>query len=78
MVGWRSTKLLMGPADRIITPAAMITAAIMIASWSTMPTAVMTESSEKTTSSRSICTMTLANEGMTRAETRPSTPSSFW
>ena len=40
-------------------PMAMMTAIIMMARWSTMPTAVMTESSENTASSTTICvTMT--------------------
>ena len=43
----------------------MTTAAIMTPTWSTMPTAVMTESSEKTMSSRMIWKMTLPKEGWT-------------
>ncbi len=41
-----------------ITPTAMTTAAIMIGTSSTRPTAVSTESSENTMSSRTICTST--------------------
>ncbi len=43
-----------GPAATSITPIAMTTAAIMTRISSAMPTAVMTESSEKTTSSSTI------------------------
>ena len=42
-----------------------------------MPTAVITESSEKTMSSSMICTMTAANDGATRADVCPSSPSSL-
>ncbi len=77
MVGWRSTNSPRGLAKRIITPAAMTTAATMISSWSTMPTAVITESSEKTTSNSRTCTMTLKKEALTRVDVCPSTPSSF-
>ena len=42
-----------------------------------MPTAVITESSEKTMSSRRICTITLQNDAAVRVETWPSSPSSF-
>ena len=41
-----------------------------------MPTAVITESSEKTMSSSMICAMTAANDGATRVEPCPSSPSS--
>ena len=44
-----------------MTPTAMTIAMIMTASWSTKPTAVMTESSEKTMSMRPIWMMTLRN-----------------
>ena len=53
-VGWRLTKVLMGPAENIITPTARITAVIIIAISSAIPTAVMTESREKTISSTTI------------------------
>jgi hypothetical protein len=63
MVGWRSTKSLIIREDSSITMTAMTTAAIMIDTCSTMPTAVITESSENTISSSRICTMTLVNDG---------------
>ena len=44
---------------------------------SAMPTAVMTESSEKTMSSSRICTMTAPNDAATRALPWPSSPSSL-
>ena len=49
----------------------------MTRTWLTMPTAVMTESSENTMSSSMICSSTLAKEGPTLAEPWPSSPSSF-
>ena len=55
----------------------MITAVIMTHSSSTMPTAVMTESSEKTMSSSMIWTITLANDAATRPDACPSSPSSL-
>ena len=58
-------------------PTAMITAAIITHSSSTMPTAVMTESSENTMSSSMIWTITLANEAAALAEPCPSSPSSL-
>jgi hypothetical protein len=54
IVGWRLMKELMGPAENIITPTARITAVTMMLIWSAMPTAVMTESNEKTISSSAI------------------------
>ena len=47
-------------------PTAMMTAVTMTHSSSTMPTAVMTESSEKTMSRSMIWTITLANDAATR------------
>src|SRR5215813_5251369 len=67
-VGWRLTKSLMGPEANNIIKTAMITAVIITHSWLAMPTAVMTESSEKTMSSKMICVMTLGNEAWTVAE----------
>ena len=64
-VGWRWTKSPTVPAKTIMNAIAMITAAIMTPTWSTMPTAVMTESSEKTMSRRTIWKMTLPKEGWT-------------
>jgi len=61
MVGWRSTNSEIGRAIAIMTSTATITAAIMTSTWSTMPTAVMTESSENTMSTMAICAMTLPN-----------------
>ncbi len=72
MVGWRSTKSPRGLASTIIASAAITTAAIMIESWLTIPTAVITESNEKTTSNNRTCTITLTNEALTRAEALPS------
>ena len=54
-----------------------MTAAIMTHSSSTMPTAVMTESSENTMSSSMIWTMTLANDAATLLDACPSSPSSL-
>jgi hypothetical protein len=54
IVGWRLMKELMGSAENIMTPTAKITAAIMMLIWLAMPTAVMTESNEKTISSTAI------------------------
>ena len=58
-------------------PTAMMTAVTITHSSSTMPTAVMTESSEKTMSSSMIWMMTLANDAATRLDACPSSPSSF-
>ena len=44
---------------------------------SVMPTAVITESSENTMSSKRIWRRTPVNDGATRAEACPSSPSSF-
>ena len=54
IVGWRSTKLLIAEADRIITTVEARTAAIITVRLSTIPTAVITESREKTMSSKRI------------------------
>ena len=58
-------------------PTASTTATTITASDSAMPTAVITESSENTMSSSMICTITAPNDGATRADRSPSTPSSF-
>ena len=50
MAGWLLTNSLKVPAASIIMIIEIITAAIMMLIWSAMPTAVMTESSEKTIS----------------------------
>ena len=58
-------------------PTANTTAITITVSDSAMPTAVITESSEKTMSSTMICRITALNDGATRADRSPSTPSSF-
>ncbi|MNU08496.1 hypothetical protein D3C72_2545700 [compost metagenome] len=50
-------KALMVPAASIITSTATMMAATMTGTWSTMPTAVITESSEKTMSMMAIWMM---------------------
>ncbi len=57
-VGLPSTNRLMGSGDNSITSAAMMTALTMTPLCSAMPTAVITESSEKTTSTTMICRIT--------------------
>ena len=47
-VGWALTKRIQRLEASSMMPMAMTTAIIMMARWSTMPTAVMTESSENT------------------------------
>src|SRR5574342_447010 len=59
MVGWRSTNVPMAPAKAIITPTAITMAATITERWPAMPTAVMTESSEKTTSRTAIWKSTM-------------------
>ena len=56
---------------------AMTTAVIMIETSLAMPTAVMTESSEKMMSSSMICPMTAANDGFTFGVPCASSPSSL-
>ncbi len=58
-------------------PTAKTTAMTITVIDSAMPTAVITESSEKTMSSSMIWKMTAPNDGATRADRSPSTPSSF-
>ena len=77
MVGWRFTKPLMASAETSITRMAMTTAAIMTRISSTMPTAVMTESSEKTMSRSRIWTITPAKVARVLALECPSSPSRF-
>ena len=55
--GWLDTKRPMLAAKAIIKPTEATTAAIMMATSSTMPTAVMMESSENTKSITKICKM---------------------
>ncbi|MNS83346.1 hypothetical protein D3C72_1171310 [compost metagenome] len=57
-VGWRPTNAINGRLATIMTAIASTTAIIMMLSSCTMPTAVMTESSENTASSTTICRMT--------------------
>ncbi len=71
-VGWAWTNRASGPDAKSMTPTAMTTAAIMIATSSTIPTAVSTESSENTMSSRTIWTRTL------RSEADPAARSTWW
>ena len=61
MLGWRSTKSLTVPADTSITSMARTMAMTMTDTWSAIPTAVMTESSENTMSSRRIWSRTQPN-----------------
>src|SRR5215210_7286789 len=76
-VGWRLTKPLTASAENSITPIATVTAAIITETWSTMPTAVMTESRENTMSRRTIWIRTLPNAAPTLALLCPSSPSRF-
>src|ERR1700761_2735626 len=62
--GWRSTKSPIGLAANIITATAATTAAIITPTRSTMPTAVMTESSENTRSMTAICAITLQKRAL--------------
>ena len=64
------------PDDIIMMPTATTTAMTITGSESAMPTAVITESSENTMSSSMIWKMTAPNDGATRSERSPSTPSS--
>ena len=77
-VGCRLTKALIGSAENIMMPTASTTAVTMIETSSAIPTAVITESSEKTISSAMICTMT-ARERRRHARLHRGTrsPSSF-
>ena len=58
----------MARANSIIRPTETITAAIITETSSTMPTAVMMESSENTMSMMMICTMMAANAAFDLAE----------
>jgi hypothetical protein len=64
----------MGPAVSIMTSTAMITASTITTITLLMPTAVITESSENTMSTRTICTM--VSPSWRRGRFGPSTPSS--
>ena len=77
MVGCFSTKALILPEKTIMNPTAMTTAAIIMANWLAMPSAVMIESSENTMSSSRICTMTAPKVVPTPADATTSSPSSF-
>ena len=66
-VGCRSTNSAIAVDANSIANTAMTIAAIMIETYSAMPTAVITESSEKTMSSSRICRMTPANDAARRA-----------
>ena len=57
-VGWALTKAVSGLLATSIRPMEMITAIIITLRCSTMPTAVMTASSENTASSTTICATT--------------------
>ena len=61
-VGCLLTNALIAPAETSMITIATMTAATITNSSSTMPTAVITESSEKTTSSTRIWAMTAPNE----------------
>src|SRR5215218_9241814 len=65
-VGWRLTRPETASAETSITSMATVTAAIITETSFTMPTAVITESSEKTMSSRTIWTKTLAKVALTQ------------
>ena len=57
MDGCAETNSPMARANSIMRPTEAMTAAIITDTWSTMPTAVMMESSENTMSMMMICTM---------------------
>ena len=69
-------KALIAPAVNIITTTATTMAAIITGIWLTSPTAVMTESSEKTMSMRAIWVTMAAKLACTRATPCSSLPSS--
>jgi len=77
-VGCFSTKSPIDLADSIITPTEMTTAMIITGRSRAMPTAVITESREKTMSSSMICTSTPENDGGIFFTPSPSMPSSLW
>ncbi|MCY1521311.1 hypothetical protein D9M68_561200 [compost metagenome] len=70
-VGWALTKRVSGLDASSMMPIAMTTAIIMMARWSTMPTAVMTESSENTASSTTICVTITQKLAYTRGPEEP-------
>ena len=61
IVGWLETKRPIAPANAIMSSTEPTTAAIITSSRSTMPTAVMIESSENTRSMIAICKITAEN-----------------
>ena len=73
-VGWRSMKSPIGLAAKIITSTASTIAATITGIWLTMPTAVITESSENTMSMTAICAITMPNTTDGRAEMSSSSP----
>ena len=66
----------MAGAKSSISPTEATTAAIMTSTRSTMPTAVMIESSENTMSMMMIWTITAPNDAPTAFDSLPSSPSS--
>ena len=78
MVGWSDTKRPMWLANSIIKPTETTTAATMIRTSSTMPTAVMMESSENTRSITMICKITAVKVALTTLPPWSSSPSSDW
>ena len=78
MVGWLDTNSPMPLANSIIKPTEATTAAIMMATSSTMPTAVMMESSENTKSITIICKMTDVMVLAVLLAACSSSPSSDW
>ncbi len=74
-VGWRETKRPIGPAATIMSSTETMTAAIMTGMSSTMPTAVMIESSENTRSMMAIWTSTPAKLLAMRRSAPCSSPS---
>jgi hypothetical protein len=71
------TNVLIGSAANIITPTASTTAVTMMETSSAIPTAVMTESREKTMSRTMIWAITATKDGATRVDPWPSSPSSL-
>ena len=76
MLGWAETKRPIAPANSIISATEATTAATITTMLSTMPTAVMMESSENTRSTTMICRMTAVKVALTTLELWPSSPSS--
>lgn len=76
MVGWFETKRPIGPANSIIRNTDTTTAAIMTRTSSTMPTAVMIESSENTRSITMIWSRTEGRVALTVLDFCSCAPSS--